>query len=147
MQVHQSHQFQIQILRKIWFTDFYGGHSWKFLPKNVTFSAIKSFFAPQECGRITSMNLNESQNLEVMDEDIRFEICGNLCFPYDSSNDENWKIWIFSFLNAISEVQRMGQSHFYCSAELGWSNACIENSNVCPGRIHFKGSKTRKKYF
>ena len=49
--------------------------------KNVTFSAIKSIFAPQGSDRITLMGLNESRDLEVMDEDIRFVIGGNLCPP------------------------------------------------------------------
>ena len=34
------------------------------------FQAIKSIFAPQGCDRITVMDLNESQDLEVMNEDI-----------------------------------------------------------------------------
>ena len=50
---------------------------------------MKAILAPQGCDKITLMDLNESQDLEVMDEDILFEICGDLCSSYDSSNDEN----------------------------------------------------------
>ena len=62
------------------------------------------------------MDLNESQDLEVMDEDILFEICGNL--PYDSSNDENWKIGFLSFLNAINGVQGRSNPIFIAQLSL-----------------------------
>ena len=66
------------------------------------------------------MDVHESLDFKVLNEEIFFEICGNI-IPYDSLNDNNRKI---GFLDAINGVQMESELHFYCLAKLDWSNAC-----------------------
>ena len=82
------------------------------------FQAIKSIFAPQGCDRITVMDLNESQDLEVMNEDIflRYVVISDP--PMTHQMTKIGKSEFFPFLNALNGVQPKSQSYIYCSPEL-----------------------------
>ena len=79
---------------------------------------MKAIFASRGCDKITLMD--ESQDPEEMNEDILFELCGNLCYPYDTGGlgltetpltNQGLLIQFFDFL--IAEVFL---HEIYCAA-------------------------------